>query len=1735
MNFESIVKQLKSKEIKHKKIGYNSIQKYFNQKELDAIFDKRQLSAFLEIFLKDLQELNLKKTPKLIELNLQNILELTLNDPNNHSKYHQKILNSIQVMSESLNKQNTIQDKERNNKIITLTIALLFQITNKQGWKKFFKCVQHWLESDSVWLKIILLSFFYQNLFQCLSKYPITEMVPYYSKLIQNKSDTVKQLAITTLREMYSLFGPPFEELVHELVESTLSEKISQLFQSELLVSIENRIKLKVEFHRRSTKNPFQQKKPNQINRSQSVNRGFNSNKIFQQTKLKQTRPLQTKKPLLSQNWKKESDKIEPIIPKNEKHLEEELKKNIYNLKNNKGESWEPRIKAMIKLQSLLNGGATKYPVFYKYIHEYLYPFMEQLKDLRSQINKQICFLLAHLSREMGNKFESLFILLFEDLLALTDKKIQVMSESGDICIRSIILQSRSPKIIPKLFQILSDTKSSNLQAKLTEYLLLMLQLWGAPDYEKYLETVEKFLLKSLDGADQKQREAARYAFSCYSNHFPQSATALFSKLNLSTQKLLIKEHHFNITIPTINSNPNSRSQSNRTSISNRKATGSKSKKRSSIRNRASPRIRSSSQSRFKNRSNITPIRNSVHQIKQTSKNNYFTPNNKISSKAKRYSINQPQKIFLTPQSQEFLTKKQYFNQSKNMTPVASLSNTKVSLCNKEEKIVGRRVRTRRRINLNNPIESPLTRKAYSRPSSVSITKPIICEDRANQKLQNIINRTQIHNNNEIKKSTYQAQNNNNPRSKNNYNNSHFKENLLNLKKKKINSVRLNYQNNPYLIINSLILSINKTKDILTKQKLVYNFKRKIILDIKILKFEEIFKSIIQFIFNQIKLNSPKIINYSLDLLKILILNEQDQFIIHKEKTIKLLIQNLQLNTEITSKSLEILKIIQSLYNDLIILLLKCNHKLKEKNKLFCLQLILTNLKKEKIAFFNNEQNILLILKKLIPNFDEKFDLVISMTRNIINYCHEKNCNLLFQEINNLPKSLKLLALDDFKINSTQIFKQYNDFLKRVKINKEKKGKDKTRKRKNRQKKINNLSGDEGKMNRKRKRRRKKKKKRNNKKKRSNSLTFEKDQTLKIESINLFKLNNQNKLKKKRKKKSKEINNKSFLENLQQSFSKFDQKNNSKKIQLHKQKKQKNKTKNQNNKKSAEIDNKHKKNNKCNQKSKKSNTPSKPTNTNNKTNNKTNLTPKIRKNKHSKIKKSLTPNPIQNKNQNTNSRKRKLDRKSNNSKLKKENKLLNKRNKSNHNNLKNRNTNNKNSRNANKNKKSIDQKGKEKKLNPPQQKKNVSNDEKIISSVLKNNMEYLSKLVVEKLQPIITNQLNIQNNQNIDNTAINSNIQTQINQLLNANNINQISNKDSKLNTIDNVDNNNENNQNDKNNNKKNNKNNKGKEKGKEKKKEEKKKNKKKGKEKEKEKKKEKENKKKNMKNMKNLKKNKSTNNKDKVKNNKKTKINKKEKQQPINKKIIKTKTNNSSNKVDENGNKTQEQKKIDKMINTLLTNISQRKKIDKSLKIFNKLSKEKIPEVWNEHFKQIIIVLIYSLQTISVKESKSKLLIFLQHLIKNQEQYFQNSTPLILNQLIESSKKLQINQFDLPKEIFQIILTAINKKTAIDEVIKNYLLTENKNIFIISNSILVELCKLFKKEDDDFEKKMNQIIKILELQTRNIDLQIRERANFTVIQLWNIYGKNFDTKFLLPNKFRHHQINLLKKKIKIN
>ncbi|XP_018600328.1 CLIP-associating protein 1a isoform X9 [Scleropages formosus] len=219
------------------------------------------------------------------------------------------------------------------------------------------------------------------------------------------------------------------------------------------------------------------------------------------------------------------------------RELEESMNK-IREVLSDDKHDWEQRVAALKKVRSLLLAGATEYESFFQQLRVLEAAFKLSAKDLRSQVVREACITLGHLSSVLGIRFDHGAESIMPTLLNLVPNSAKVMATSGVAAIRLIIRHTHYPRLIP-IMTSNCTSKSVAVRRRCYEFLDLLLQEWQTHSLERHVAVLMETIKKGIHDADSEARSVARKCYWGFHSHFSREAEHLFQGLEASYQKAL--------------------------------------------------------------------------------------------------------------------------------------------------------------------------------------------------------------------------------------------------------------------------------------------------------------------------------------------------------------------------------------------------------------------------------------------------------------------------------------------------------------------------------------------------------------------------------------------------------------------------------------------------------------------------------------------------------------------------------------------------------------------------------------------------------------------------------------------------------------------------------------------------------------------------------------------------------------------------------------------------------------------------------------------------------------------------------------------------------------------------------------------------------------------------------------------------------------------------------------------
>ncbi|XP_078408696.1 CLIP-associating protein 1a isoform X1 [Cetorhinus maximus] len=257
--------------------------------------------------------------------------------------------------------------------------------------------------------------------------------------------------------------------------------------------------------------------------------------------------------------------------------LEESINK-IREVLSDDKHDWEQRVNALKKVRSLMLGGASEHESFFQHLRLLDGAFKLSAKDLRSQVVREACITLGHLSSILGNRFDHGAEAIMPTLFNLVPNSAKIIATSGIAAIRLIIRHTHFHRLIP-IISSNCASKSVAVRRRSFEFLDRLLLEWQTQSLEKHVTLLAETIKKGIHDADSEVRLEARKVYWDFHSHFSREAEILFNALEPAYQKPLqshLKNSDSIVSLPQSDRSSSSSQESlNRPLSTKRSPTGS--------------------------------------------------------------------------------------------------------------------------------------------------------------------------------------------------------------------------------------------------------------------------------------------------------------------------------------------------------------------------------------------------------------------------------------------------------------------------------------------------------------------------------------------------------------------------------------------------------------------------------------------------------------------------------------------------------------------------------------------------------------------------------------------------------------------------------------------------------------------------------------------------------------------------------------------------------------------------------------------------------------------------------------------------------------------------------------------------------------------------------------------------------------------------------------------------------
>ncbi|KAK9807883.1 hypothetical protein WJX72_012183 [[Myrmecia] bisecta] len=228
---------------------------------------------------------------------------------------------------------------------------------------------------------------------------------------------------------------------------------------------------------------------------------------------------------------------VTPILVDSERELKQEIQKLITAM--DVKVDWTKRIEAMLRLEALVLGGAGAWDCFFELLKPLRDPITVQLEDRRSAVSRQACHLLGVLAAALGGRFEMHAIYYIPVLFKVLVITVQIMADSADLGMRTLLHHCRSPRLLPRLCDAICTDRSAKLRQSCAEYLLQVVEEWEPSTYERCLDAMENAIRSACQDALSDVRAIGRTAFAAYARIWPERGHAFMRRMDGGLQERL--------------------------------------------------------------------------------------------------------------------------------------------------------------------------------------------------------------------------------------------------------------------------------------------------------------------------------------------------------------------------------------------------------------------------------------------------------------------------------------------------------------------------------------------------------------------------------------------------------------------------------------------------------------------------------------------------------------------------------------------------------------------------------------------------------------------------------------------------------------------------------------------------------------------------------------------------------------------------------------------------------------------------------------------------------------------------------------------------------------------------------------------------------------------------------------------------------------------------------------------
>ncbi|XP_057625367.1 CLIP-associating protein 1 isoform X2 [Chionomys nivalis] len=412
----------------------------------------------------------------------------------------------------------------------------------------------------------------------------LSKIVPHICNLLGDPNSQVRDAAINSLVEIYRHVG---ERVRADLSKKGLPQsrlnviftKFDEVQKSGTMIQSANDKNFddedSVDGNRPSSASSSSSKAPSSSRRNVSM--GTTRRLVSSSLGSKSSAAKEGAGAVDEEDFIKAFDDVPVVQIYSSRDLEESINK-IREILSDDKHDWEQRVNALKKMRSLLLAGAAEYDNFFQHLRLLDGAFKLSAKDLRSQVVREACITLGHLSSVLGNKFDHGAEAIMPTIFNLIPNSAKIMATSGVVAVRLIIRHTHIPRLIPVITSNCTS-KSVAVRRRCFEFLDLLLQEWQTHSLERHISVLAETIKKGIHDADSEARIEARKCYWGFHSHFSREAEHLYHTLESSYQKALqshLKNSDSIVSLPQSDRSSSSSQESlNRPLSAKRSPTGS--------------------------------------------------------------------------------------------------------------------------------------------------------------------------------------------------------------------------------------------------------------------------------------------------------------------------------------------------------------------------------------------------------------------------------------------------------------------------------------------------------------------------------------------------------------------------------------------------------------------------------------------------------------------------------------------------------------------------------------------------------------------------------------------------------------------------------------------------------------------------------------------------------------------------------------------------------------------------------------------------------------------------------------------------------------------------------------------------------------------------------------------------------------------------------------------------------